>query len=125
VLRNSSTSRRWRSSVIDPPTTAGSEQGEVGDLRPNLLDRAGLLGFDLASSPDAQAPGLASGDVGVRLLGRSSGHGPDLVDWRRASASADTLESKSRSRGPARRPEALLDSIAPLSMADTGLNANA
>ena len=81
--RNSSTRRRWRSSVIVSPTTLlGREEGQIGDLGPDVRDRARLLRLDLGGGPDAQALELLAGrgDIRVaRLLGDLLGAGQDLV----------------------------------------------
>ena len=61
---------------------AGGEQREVGDLGPDVGDRADLLRLDLRGRPDAHPLELLAGrgDVRVtRLLGDLLGTGQDLV----------------------------------------------
>ena len=97
--RNSSTSRRCRSSVIVSPTTRpAAAQRQVGDLGAQLADGALLLGLDLGGRALAHPLELLTGrgDVGVAASpGRPSGRGPGCRSPRGAPRPASATRSAS------------------------------
>ena len=131
--RNSSTRRRWRSSVIVSPTTLpAASEGQVGDLGPDVRDGARLLGLDLGGGADPQAFELLAGrgDIGVaRLLGDLLGAGQDVVRLaaglaQRGDALGLGVLTIAACLSASFRP-CSIRSLRSASIADTGLNANA
>ena len=104
---------------------AGGEQREVGDLGPDVGDRAGLLGLDLGGGPDAHALELLAGrgDVRVaRLLGDLLGTGQDVV--RLAARLAERGDSRSASAF-SRSRRACSASLRPCSIRDLAVGEHA
>ena len=111
VLRNSSTRRRWRSSVIVSPTTLpAASRARSATSAADVGDRAGLLGLDLRRRPGragARAPRGSRRCPRHASPGRPSGRGPGSRSPRGEPRSAWRHARPPRSPdrdGPARRP---------------------